>query len=174
MYTNKNKGFSLIEIIATLLILTIILQTLYSYFRYINLENKIVLKKIVRKLNIEPVFKAMDNSIYESKTYKVYSLSSINNYIDYSKPTLMEGNTLIIEKYSPLNSKTEIEIYHQAPLGNYIKIFHAQKNTKNIILDMDLGEVILKNIKMIFFIEDFGIKVEGSYKNESYKYELKK
>ncbi|MGL5000497.1 MAG: pilus assembly FimT family protein [Cetobacterium sp.] len=174
MYTNKNKGFSLIEIVATLLILTIILQTLYNYFRYINLENKIVLKKIVRKLNIEPVFKAMDNSIYESKTYKIYSLSSITNHIDYSKPTLLEGNTLIIEKYSPSNSWTEVEIYQQVSLANYIKIFYAQKNTKDIILNVDLGEVILKDIKMIFFIEDFGIKVEGTYKNESYKYELKK
>ncbi|MGL6023970.1 MAG: prepilin-type N-terminal cleavage/methylation domain-containing protein [Cetobacterium sp.] len=174
MYTNKNKGFSLIEIVATLLILSIILQTLYNYFRYINLENKIVLKKIVRKLNIEPVFKAMDNSIYESKTYKIYSLSSITNHIDYSKPTLLEGNTLIIEKYSPSNSWTEVEIYQQVPLANYIKIFYAQKNTKDIILNVDLGEVILKDIKMIFFIEDFGIKVEGTYKNESYKYELKK
>ncbi|MGL5052868.1 MAG: prepilin-type N-terminal cleavage/methylation domain-containing protein [Cetobacterium sp.] len=174
MYTNKNKGFSLIEVMSTLLIITIILQTLYSYLKYVNLENKIILKKLEKKLKVEPVFRGMDNSIYESKTYKIYSLSSINKVIDYSKPSLMQGNTLIIEKYSPFNEESEIEIYYQANLTNYVKIFYAQKKIKDLILNIESGEVILKNINTTFYIEDFGVKVEGNYKNESYKYELKK
>ncbi|MGL5051995.1 MAG: prepilin-type N-terminal cleavage/methylation domain-containing protein [Cetobacterium sp.] len=174
MYINKNKGFSLIEVMSTLLIITIILQTLYSYLKYVNSENKIILKKLEKKLNVEPIFKGMDKSIYESKTYKIYNLSSISKLIDYSKPSLMEGNTLIIEKYSPFNEDSEIEIYYQVNLTNYVEVFYAKKNTKDIILNIESGEIILKSIKTTFYIEDFGVKVKGNYKNESYKYELKK
>ncbi|MGL5901856.1 MAG: prepilin-type N-terminal cleavage/methylation domain-containing protein, partial [Cetobacterium sp.] len=52
MYINKNKGMSIVEILITLLVLSILFEIFYVYIISINLQKKEMLKKLEIKLNV--------------------------------------------------------------------------------------------------------------------------
>ncbi|MGL5377796.1 MAG: hypothetical protein ACRCZR_03635 [Cetobacterium sp.] len=176
MYINKNKGVSITETLITLLVLSILFEIFYIYIISINLEKKEILKKLEIKLNANSILRKVEESIYESKSYKIYDFVRIQNIIsiNYSKKSLESGNTLIIEKYSPLKENTDIEIYFQSKNKDYVESFYAEKDTKDIIWNIQKGDIILNNIKIDFSLAEYGVKVEGKYINDNYKYELKK
>ncbi|MGL4910220.1 MAG: hypothetical protein ACRC4J_03430, partial [Cetobacterium sp.] len=57
---------------------------------------------------------------------------------------------------------------------DYVESFYAEKDTKDIIWNIQKGDIILNNIKIDFSLAEYGVKVEGKYINDNYKYELKK
>lgn len=172
MYINKNKGTTLVEMIVVFFIITIILQTFYIYIRHINIENKRVFKKIQEKMNSEIIFNKIQNSMYESYTYKIYQYSNMPKVIDYSRESLKEGNMLLIEKYIAYQDETEIEIYYQT--SNLIKSYYGLKNTQNEIRKIEGGDTILSKVKIRFYLKEYGANVEGFYFSQEYKKELKR
>ncbi|MGL5595356.1 MAG: hypothetical protein ACRDDH_15595, partial [Cetobacterium sp.] len=93
---------------------------------------------------------------------------------DYSKPSVNNGNILIIEKYIPGEYKfTNIEIYYFE--DNIITSFLGKRRRKNEInVELESRENIMKNFKINFKLEDYGVSMEGYYLNEKFKKEFKK
>ena len=174
MYIDKNKGFSIVEILSTLVVITIIFQILFYYLKYINIERKIEMNRFRFNKNMKLILKSINTSIYESLEYKIYNLEKINVYIDYSKPSLKNGNTLIVEKYIPgEESYSDIEIYYLE--DSIITSFSGKYKRKNMInVEIESRENIIKNLKANFNLEDYGVSMEGHYLNEKFKKEFKK
>ena len=174
MYINKNKGFSLIEIVTTLTIVMVIFQVIYVYLREINNEKKRELYRFSYNKNIKLILDRIDFSLYESLEYKIYNINEINSYIDYTKPTLKIGNVLIIEKYVPWEEKyTEIEIYYYKL--NSLYSFSGKRKRKNeIAVLVGTREKILKNLDINFYLEDYGVSMKGVYLNEQIRKDFKK
>ena len=174
MYIDKNKGFSIIEILSTLVVITIIFQILFYYLRYINIERKLEMNRFRFNKNMKLILEGINISIYESLEYKIYNLDRVNIYIDYSKPSLDNGNTLIIEKYIPREETySDIEIYYSE--GRTITSFSGKRKRKNeISVELGSRESIIKNLKVNFNLEDYGVSMEGYYLNEKFKKEFKK
>lgn len=174
MYIDKNKGFSIIEILFTLIVITTIFQILFYYLKYINIERKLEMNRLHFNRSMKLILEGINTSIYESLEYKIYNLDRIKSYIDYSKPSLKSGNTLIVEKYVPREeSYSEIEIYYSE--GSTVISFSGKRKRKNEIgVDLESRENIMKNIKVNFSLEDYGVSMEGYYLNEKFKKEFKK
>lgn len=174
MYMNKNKGFSIVEVLSTLVVITIIFQILFYYLKYINIERKLEMNRLRFNKNIKLILESINTSIYESLEYKIYNLERINVYIDYSKPSLKNGNTLIVEKYIPgEESYSDIEIYYSEE--STIISFSGKYKRKNIInVELESRENVIKNIKVNFSLENYGVSMEGYYLNEKFKKEFKK
>lgn len=174
MYINKNKGFSLIEIISTLVVITVIFQILFYYLKYMNIERKLEINRFRFNKDMRLMLEGINLSIYESLEYKIYNLDKINSYMDYSKPSLNSGNTLIIEKYIPEEeSFTDMEVYYCE--GSTITSFSGKRKRKNEInVELDSRENIIKNLKVNFNLENYGVSMEGYYLNEKFKKEFKK
>lgn len=174
MYIDKNKGFSIIEILFTLVIVSVIFQILFYYLKYINIERKIQMNRFRFNKDIKLILEGINTSIYESLEYKIYKQDNINSYIDYSKPSVNNGNILIIEKYIPGEYKfTNIEIYYFE--DNIITSFLGKRRRKNEInVELESRENIMKNFKINFKLEDYGVSMEGYYLNEKFKKEFKK
>lgn len=174
MYIDKNKGFSIIEILSTLVIITIIFQILFYYLKYLNIERKLEMNRFRFNKNMKLILESINTSIYESLEYKIYNLEKINVYIDYSKPSLKNGNTLIVEKYIPgEESYSDIEIYYSE--DSIITSFSGKYKRKNMInVELESRENIIKNLKTNFNLEDYGVSMEGHYLNEKFKKEFKK
>lgn len=174
MYIDKNKGFSIVEILSTLIIITIIFQILFYYLKYINIERKLEINRFRFNKDMKLILEGINRSIYESLEYKIYNLDRINIYIDYSKPSLKSGNTLIIEKYIPREELySDIEIYYSE--DNTVVSFSGKRKRKNeISIDLGSRENIIKNLKVNFNLEDYGVSIKGDYLNEKFKKEFKK
>jgi hypothetical protein len=173
MYINKNKGFSLIETLSITIVILIILEMAYFYLKYINLEKKKELYRTKYNKNIKLTLNKIENSIYESLDYKIYNLNRVEVYLDYSKPTLKEGNTLVIQKYIPNLNYTEIEIYLFEE--NYLSSFSGKKIRINEIeINQGSREKILDKLNILFVLEEYGVSMKGYYLNEIFKKEFKK
>lgn len=174
MYINKNKGFSLVEIIVTLIASILVFQVLYFYLDEINSEKKQNFYRLRFNKDMKLILTKINNSIYESSNYKIYNLFQMNTYIDYTKLSLKKGNTLIIEKYISLEERyTEIEIYHF--IDNSIYSFAGKKIRKNeITVFLESRERILKNLNIDFKLEEYGVSMEGFYLNEKIRKDFKK
>lgn len=174
MYIDKNKGFSIIEMLFTLVVITVVFETLFYYLKYINIERKLEINRFRFNKDMKLLLEGINMSIYESLEYKIYNLKKINVYIDYSKPSLKSGNTLIIEKYIPgEESYSDIEIYYSE--DNIVSSFcgnHKRKNKINV--ELESREKIIENLKINFNLEDYGVSMEGYYFNEKFKKEFKK
>ncbi|MGL4652983.1 hypothetical protein [Cetobacterium sp.] len=170
---NKNKGTTIIEIVVTLFLVTIIFQLIFIYFKYINIENKRVFIDIQTKTQSEIILKKIQDSFYGACSYKIYKYSNVPKLIDYSKESLKEGNMLLIEKYIPFQEETEVEIYYQTT-ANYIVSYNGIKNSDNVVRKIEEGEVVLKKININFYLEEFGVTLEGFYFKKKYSKELKK
>lgn len=174
MYMNKNKGISLIEVVATLSISMIIFQSLYFYLKEINYQKKQEFYRLYFNKNIKLILEKIDRSLYESLDYKIYNLEEIRNFIDFKSESLKSGNTLIIEKYIFLEENyKEIEIYHH--IDNSIYSFSGKrKGNGGIGVSMESKEKILKNLKIKFNLEKYGASLEGFYLNEKIQKDFKK
>ncbi|MGL5278378.1 MAG: hypothetical protein ACRC8M_04745 [Cetobacterium sp.] len=174
MYIDKNKGFSIVEILSTLAVITIIFQILFYYLKYINIERKLEMNRFRFNKNMKLILEGINTSIYESLEYKIYNLDKVNFYIDYSKLSLKNGNTLIVEKYVPgEESYSDIEIYYSE--GSTITSFSGKRKRKNeIYVELGSRESVIKNLKVNFSLEDYGVSMEGYYLNEKFKKEFKK
>lgn len=71
MYIDKNKGFSIVEILSTLVVITIIFQILFYYLKYINIERKIEMNRFRFNKNMKLILESINTSIYESLEYKI-------------------------------------------------------------------------------------------------------
>ncbi|WP_432204790.1 hypothetical protein ACQ9ZF_08565 [Cetobacterium somerae] len=173
MYMNKNKGFSIIETLSVTIVVLIILELGYFYLKQINLEKKKELYRTKYNKNIKLTLNKIEKSIYESLDYKIYNLNKIDMYLDYSKPSLKNGNTLIIEKYIPSVNYTEIEIYLFEE--NYLSSFSGKKIRINEIeINQGSREKILDKLNILFVLEEYGVSMKGYYLNEIFKKEFKK
>lgn len=174
MYIEKNKGFTILEALSTLVVITIIFQILFYYLKYINIERKIEMNRFRFNKNMKLILESINTSIYESLEYKIYNLERISVYIDYSKPSLKNGNTLIVEKYIPgEESYSDVEIYYSK--DSIITSFSGKyKRKKMINVELESRENVIKNIKVNFILENYGVSMEGYYLNEKFKKEFKK
>lgn len=174
MYINKNKGFSLIEIIVMLVVSMIIFQSLYFYLKEINFQKKREFYRLNFNKNVKLVLEKIDTSLYESLEYKIYNLKEIQNFIDYKPESLKSGNTLIIEKYIFSDENySEIEIYHFIDSSIY-SYSGKRKRVGGISVMMESREKILKNLKIKFNLEKYGVSLEGLYLNEKIRKDFKK
>lgn len=171
MYMDKNKGFSLTEVIFTTLLFSLIFQNLYLYTSTLNKEKSGYLKKIMVKENSELLFIKIQNSMYESLTYKIYKENNLGKIIDFSKPTELEGNSLIIEKYLT-EEKSVAEIYYFDE--NYMTSMKGEIKNKVIIVEQDSKQKILRKINCKIYLEEYGISIRGRFLNENFKKEIKK
>lgn len=172
MYINKNKGATLLELIVIFFLSTVIFQVLNIYFKYLNIENRRVFIDIQTKLDSDIILKKIQSSFHEASSYKIYEYLNIPRFIDYSKESLKEGNMLVIERYIPFQDETEVEIYYQTS-SNYIVSHYASKKSDNIIRELKGGEVILRRMTIRFYLEEFGVTLEGFYFKKEYRKELK-
>lgn len=174
MYINKNKGFSITEMLSTLIVITIVFQVLFYYLKYANIERKLEVNRFRFNKDMRLILEGINISIYESLEYKIYNLSRIGISVDYSTPSLNSGNTLIIEKYIPgEDSFTDIEIYFCE--GSSITSLIGKRKKKNSIsVETDTRETIIRNSKVNFKLEDYGVSMEGYYLNEEFRKNFKK
>lgn len=174
MYIDKNKGFSLLEIIVTMTVTLIILQTLYLYLNKINEMRKESLYRLRFNREVKLILDKIDRALYESLDYKIYNMGDIRGYIDYSISSLESGNTLVVEKYIPLEENyTEIEIY-QCRDNSLYSFLGKRKRLNEIGIDNGSRERILKNVRGNFNLEEYGVSLEGYYLDEKLRKEFKK
>lgn len=174
MYIDKNKGIFLIEILVVIFVTGIIFQVIYIFFNSLNKERSIYLKNLYFNIKISPLSKKIQNSMYEGIDYKIYDISRLDIVIDYSKESLIEGNTLIIENFSIENSELRtVEVYYYNFLS--LTTVLGTVDERNIIrLEISGKETILNQIEGVFKMTDYGFSMEGRIKNEEYKKEFKR
>lgn len=74
MYIDKNKGFSIIEMLFTLVVITVVFETLFYYLKYINIERKLEINRFRFNKDMKLILEGINMSIYESLEYKIYNL----------------------------------------------------------------------------------------------------
>ncbi len=169
MYINKNKksvlGFSLVELIVSMFILSIIFQVVCGYLKNIAEDKKRIEQIQKFKKGLTPIFLKLQEFIYEGANYKIYPISS--DEYEYTNNT-GKGKVLLLEKIeSIVPLKYEYSIYSIRD-RQLISELGYKEGTK-IKIYKRKGETILKNIDLEFNLADYGIKIEGDYLNEKFK-----
>lgn len=170
MYINKNRGVSLIEVVCSVVIFSILLQVLYTFFGVISRERDLYLKNFKRNLNRELIFLKIDENLKRESEFKVYTNKNILNIFNYEKKDEDRGEVLIFKVYSPEDG---IDMYRAKlyMIENHNLIYKSGKFKDNIIIiDNSSEEILEKNIEGIFIKREYGVEFYG----KNYKRALKK
>lgn len=177
MYINKNKksGFTLIEAISNIFILSLLLLILFKITNTL-VDTKEKSKEIfILSLKTELLMKNIQKNLDVSLDFKITRRDSyLNPYLTYPKESLEKGNLLILKIGTIKNNVIvdEILVYHI--LLNKIYMVRGKSLGTSIYLDIKNLDEGLKISSSYFLLQEYGLSLEGKVGDTNLKKEFKK
>lgn len=177
MYTIKNKrnGFTLLEVMVNIFIISLLLIIFINITKILIKEREENNKNFSLSIKTHLIFYNLQKNLDISLEMLVFQKSfSIISTLDYPERSLIKGNIVIIKQGSIENEKfiDKVIIYHI--LNENLIYMKGKKFGSKILIDKDSKEILLKNFKCKFLLEEYGISLEGKFNQNDIKEEFKK